>query len=87
MLQPIVNLMQTGEFFLLEFFQILYDQYFSCSNRILTAQHLIFVQSVLHGWLSYLDQSIPLVVKELEDLLEVFHLVFREPLVLSWHYN
>ena len=34
---------------------------------------------------SYLDQAVPLRVKELEDLLEVLHLVLGEPLGLLRH--
>ena len=39
-------------------------------------------------FLAYLDQPIPLGVKKLEDLLEVFHLIFSEALVFCGHsYN
>jgi hypothetical protein len=37
--------------------------------------------------LSYLDQPIPLGVEELEDLLEVLHLILGESLVLGRHFN
>ena len=33
----------------------------------------------------YLDQAVPLRVKELEDLFEVLHLVLGESLGLLWH--
>ena len=49
--------------------------------------HISLVCSILEnkGPVSYLYQTVSLGVKELEDLLEVLHLVFSESLVLPRH--